>query len=67
MSIDDLDALLCSALTKVSEGELKPGAGTAMVTIAKTITTIRTTGDFERRLEELERATGTGNVRSFGA
>ena len=67
MSIDDLDALLCSALTKVSEGELEPGIGTAMATIAKTITTIRTTGDLERRLEELERSAGIGSVRRFGA
>ncbi len=54
MSIDDLDALLCSALVQVATGRLEPGVGSAMATIAKTITGIRTTGELERRLEQLE-------------
>lgn len=67
LTIGDLDALLCSAVTDVSTGTLEPGVGTAMATIAKTITTIRSTGDFEKRLEELERSAGVGTVRRFGA
>ena len=66
MTINDLDALLCSALVKVAGGKLDPGVGTAMATIAKTITTIRTTGELERRLEELERAAGIGPIRRIG-
>jgi len=67
MTIADIDALLCSALVKVAAGRLDPGVGTAMATISKTITTIRSTGDFEKRLEELEQAAGVGNVRRFGS
>jgi hypothetical protein len=67
MTINDIDALLCSALVKVAAGRLDPGVGTAMATISKTITTIRSTGDFEKRLEELEQAAGVGNVRRFGS
>jgi nitrogenase subunit NifH len=67
MTIDDLDALLCAAVKRVATGSMEPGVGTAMATIAKTITTIRSTGDFERRLEDLEHVAGVGNVRRFGA
>ncbi len=66
LSIDDLDAFLCSALVKVAGGRIDPGVGTAMATIAKTITTIRSTADFEKRLEDLERAAGIGSVRRIG-
>jgi hypothetical protein len=54
MTIDDLDALLCSALVKVAGGRIEPGVGSAMATIAKTITGIRQAGELERRLEQLE-------------
>jgi nitrogenase subunit NifH len=67
LTISDLDALLCVALKQVASGRMEPGVGSAMATIAKTITTIRSTGDFEKRLEELERASGIGNVRRIGA
>ncbi len=67
MSIDDLDALLCRALVQVAGGKMEPGVGSAMATIAKTITTIRTTGDFEKRLQELEQTVDVGNVRRYGA
>lgn len=66
MTTNDLDGLLCSALVKVAGGRLDPGVGTAMATIARTITTIRTTGELERRLEELERAAGIGPIRRIG-
>ena len=66
MTIADIDALLCSALVKVAAGRLDPGVGTAMATISKTITTIRNTGDFEKRLEELEQAAGIGPIRRIG-
>lgn len=55
MTVADLDGLLCNALVKVSDGALEPNVGTAMASIAKTITAIRSAGDLERRLEELER------------
>ncbi len=66
MSINDLDALLCLAIKRVAAGTMEPNVGSAMAGIAKTITTIRSTGDFERRLEELEQAAGIGNVRRLG-
>ncbi len=62
LSIDDLDALLCSALVRVAGGRLEPGVGSAMATIAKTITGIRTAGDLERRLERLEQAAVTAQA-----
>ena len=67
MSIDDLDALLCLALKRVAAGQMQPGVGMAMAGIAKTITTIRSTADFEKRLKELERAAGIGTIRRVGA
>ena len=67
LSIDDLDALLCSALVRVAGGRLEPGVGSAMATIAKTITGIRTAGELERRLEELERAAGIGPMRRISS
>ncbi len=67
LSIDDLDALLCRALVQVAGGKMEPGVGSAMAGIAKTIAGIRSTGDFEKRLEELEQAAGVGNVRRFGS
>ena len=67
LSIADLDALLCAALKRVATGTMEPGVGTAMAGIAKTITTIRTASDLERRLEDLERSAGIGNVRRIGS
>jgi len=59
LTINDLDALLCRALVQVAGGKMEPGVGTSMATIAKTITTIRSTGELERRIEELERQAAT--------
>ncbi len=67
MTISDMDALLCLALKRVAAGTMEPNVGSAMAGIAKTITTIRSTGDFEKRLEELEQAAGIGSGRRFGA
>ncbi len=66
LSIGDLDALLCLALQRVGTGAMEPNVGSAMASIAKTITTIRSTADFEKRLEELERAAGIGSGRRIG-
>ena len=66
MTIGDLDALLCVALKQVASGRMEPGVGSAMATIAKTITTIRSTGDFEKRLEALEQSAGVGTIRRIG-
>lgn len=66
MAIEDIDALLCTALVNVSEGRLEPGVGSAMAGISKTIVGIRSASDLERRLEELERASGIGPVRRIG-
>jgi hypothetical protein len=66
LSINDLDALLCRALVQVAAGKLEPSIGNAMATIAKTVTTIRSSGEFERRLEQLERAAGIPNMRRIG-
>ena len=59
LTINDLDGLLCRALVQVAAGKLEPGVGTSMAGIARTITTIRSTGEIERRLEELERQAAT--------
>lgn len=67
MSINDLDGLLCRALVQVAAGKMEPNVGSAMAGIAKTITGIRTAGELERRLEELERAAGIGPIRRIGA
>ena len=66
LSIDDLDAFLCLALQRVGTGAMEPNVGSAMASIAKTITTIRSTADFEKRLEDLERAAGIDSVRRIG-
>jgi nitrogenase subunit NifH len=66
MTIGDLDALLCVALKQVASGRMEPGVGSAMASIAKTITTIRSTGDFEKRLEALEQSAGVGTIRRIG-
>ncbi len=66
MSIDDLDALLCRALVQVAGGRMEPGVGSSMANIAKTIATIRSTGDFEKRLEALEQSAGVGTIRRIG-
>jgi hypothetical protein len=63
MSIADLDAVLCTSLAKVATGRMEPGIGSAVATIARTITTIRTASDLEKRLEVLEQQAGVGNVR----
>ena len=67
LSIDDLDALLCSALVQVAGGRLEPGVGSAMATLAKTVVAIRTAGELERRLEELERAAALGPIRRISS
>lgn len=67
LSISDLDALLCVALKQVAAGRMEPGVGSSMANLAKTITTIRTASDLERRLEELERAAGIGTIRRIGS
>jgi len=67
LSIDDLDALLCSALVRVAGGRLEPGVGSAMATLAKTVVAIRTAGELERRLEELERAAALGPIRRISS
>jgi len=66
MSIEDMDAFLCTSMVKVAAGRMEPNVGSAVATIAKTVVGIRSTGDFEKRLEELEQAAGVGNVRRFG-
>jgi len=66
LSINDLDALLCRALVQVAGGKMEPGVGSAVATIAKTVVGIRTAGELERRLEELERAAGIGPIRRIG-
>ncbi len=63
LSIADLDALLCTSLAKVATGRMEPGVGSAVATLAKTITTIRTAGDLERRIEALEQQAGAGTIR----
>ncbi len=48
-------------------GRMEPGVGSAVATLARTVVTIRTAGDLEKRLEALEATAGVGNVRRFGA
>lgn len=66
MTITDIDALLCEAIAKVAAGRMEPGVGTSMATIAKTIAGIRSVGEMERRLEQLEQSVGLSSVRRMG-
>jgi hypothetical protein len=65
MSIADLDAVLCTSLAKVATGRMEPNIGSAVATLARTITTIRTASDLEKRLEALEQQAGVGTIRRF--
>ena len=66
MSIEDMDAFLCASMVKVAAGRMEPNIGTAVATIAKTVVGIRTAGELERRLEDLERQAGIGSIRRIG-
>ena len=66
LTINDLDGLLCRALVQVAAGALEPGVGSAMSVIARTITTIRSAGELEHRLEELERQAGMTRMGRIG-
>ncbi len=66
MTIEDMDAFLCASMVKVAAGRMEPNVGSAVAGIARTVVTIRTASDLERRLEALEQAAGIGNVRRIG-
>ena len=66
MAIEEIDAFLCASLVKVAGGRMEPSVGSAVATIAKTIVGIRTAGELEKRLEELERTAGIGTMRRIG-
>ena len=66
MSINDLDAFLCASMTRVAAGRMEPNVGSAVATLAKTVVAIRTAGELERRLEELERQAATRMGRIGG-
>lgn len=55
LTITDIDAVLCSALTDVSTGKLEPAIGSSMAGIARTIVAIRAAADLEHRLSALEK------------
>lgn len=55
LDLGEIDAALCKALLDVLKGSLEPGVATAAATVARTISQLRTDGDFEKRLKELER------------
>jgi hypothetical protein len=63
LSIADIDGLLCRSLVMVAGGKMEPGPANALAGLAKAITAIRTSGELERRLEELEAAAGISTVR----
>lgn len=65
MSMSDMDAFLCASMVKVAAGRMEPGVGSAVATLARTVVAIRTAGELERRLEELERQAGIGSIRRF--
>lgn len=65
MSISDLDALLCAALQQVADGTMEPGVGTAMASMARTITGIRQASDLETRLSDLEVRAGLASPIPF--
>ncbi len=66
MSINDLDAFLCASMTRVAAGRMEPNVGSAVATLAKTVVAIRTAGELERRLEELERRAGMARMGRIG-
>jgi len=65
MSVSDMDAFLCASMVKVAAGRMEPNVGSAVATLAKTVVAIRTAGETERRIEDLERQAGIGSVRRF--
>lgn len=62
MTLAEIDAALCQALTDVLGGALEPNVGTAAAAIARTISAVRATWDLERRLAVLEAATERGRT-----
>jgi hypothetical protein len=65
LTIGDMDALLCLAIKRVAAGTMEPNIGSTMAMIAKAVVGIRSTGDFEKRLEALEQSAGVGTIRRF--
>ena len=66
MTIGDLDAFLCASLVKVAAGRMEPNVGSAVATLARTVVTIRSTGELEKRIEALEQSAGIAPVRRIG-
>jgi hypothetical protein len=50
----------------VEKGELEPGPANAISSLARAMTSIRETTEFERRLAELEGRAALANDRRFG-
>lgn len=63
MTLDEVDGALGVAIRGVLTGNLSPGIGTAVATLAKAVVAVRTAHDLETRLEALERAAGIREER----
>lgn len=54
----DIHGLLSGALVKVADGEMEPGVGTALATMARALVSVQEAAVLLERVEELERAAG---------
>jgi hypothetical protein len=66
IDMKDIDGMLCLTLKGVLAGKIEPGVANAAATVAKTIQGIRTTADFQQRLEQLEAALARSDYRRHG-
>jgi len=55
MDLRAVDAALCGALQAVLAGTIEPGVGSAAASIARAIIAVRTAGELEQRLADIER------------
>ncbi len=58
LALSEVDALLCLALKGVLAGKIEPGIATSAATVAKAITSVRSSSDLEERLAALEQRAG---------
>jgi hypothetical protein len=64
MSPEELGGRLSDVFLKVVDGKLSPKIGTAASTIARALIDVRTAGELEERLAELERRADLSDRRS---
>lgn len=56
MDMDAIDGLLCLVIVRVAAGDISPGVGTALASLARSIIAVRDAGEIAERLDRLEGA-----------